>query len=49
MKGHKINVMKGYNDTSTQGILQAVEIDGKRTLSLDGKFFDDKDHDSKDY
>ena len=40
--------MGGYDETSTQGILKAVEVDGRYTLSLDGKSLNDDDHDSKD-
>ena len=46
-KGYDVNVMGGYDETSTQGILQAVKIDGKRTLSLGGKSLNDDDEDSK--
>lgn len=47
-EGYKVNVMGGYDETSTRGILKAVEINGKYTLSLDGKSLDDDDDDSKD-
>ena len=40
----KVNIQEVYNDTSTQALVQAVEKNGKRTLSLDGK--DNTDPDS---
>ena len=32
-----VNMGEGYNDCSTQAVLEAVEIKGKHTLSLGGK------------
>ena len=47
-KGYEVNVIGGYDETSTRGILKAVKVNGKYTLSLDGKSLNDDDDDSKD-
>ena len=42
-QGYKVNVLEGYNDTSTQAVLKAVEVNGKHTLSLDGEIIEGDD------